>query len=60
MNWRIITDKLDEGVFEINLIDEFGSKLETQFARSIKERTQKTKEIAIKYSSNIVKIEHHE
>lgn len=60
MNWRIITEKLDDGIFEINLIDEFGSKLETQFAKSIQERTDKTKSIAIKYSSHIVKIEHHE
>ena len=62
MSWKIITQKLNSDIetYQIDLIDGMGNSIITSYAHSINERTEKTKSIAIKYSSLIVKIEHND
>ena len=60
MSWKIITERLDNDKYEVSLKDEKGLNVISTIAKDLKERTEITKSIALKYSSLIVKIEHHE
>lgn len=60
MSWKIITERLNDNRYEVSLKDSKGLNVITTIAKDLKERTEITKSIALKYSSLIVKIEHHE
>lgn len=60
MNWKIVTEQIDKknNLYSVILKDEKGLNIVYKVAEGKRERTKMTKEIALKYSSFIDKIEH--